>query len=128
MGLRGSSFSARDEFNQTAGALTGKTAPVGGTWTGGGDTDDFTLDTANHYATRAVVSDTSRRINGLATPALASVVAQVDFYHSVRAVGLRQGLVARLTTTLPACARGEARLPAQMRAAVLDGRLLLDGA
>ncbi len=34
-------FTARDEFDQTAGALTGKVAPVGGTWAGAGDADDF---------------------------------------------------------------------------------------
>jgi hypothetical protein len=30
------SFTARDEFNQTAGALAGKTVPSGGTWAAGG--------------------------------------------------------------------------------------------
>ena len=45
-------YIARDGFNQTAGALTGKTADVGGTWTGAGDTDDFNV-CANGNITRA---------------------------------------------------------------------------
>ncbi|HYV17335.1 MAG TPA: hypothetical protein VE972_15080 [Conexibacter sp.] len=51
------SLSARDEFNQTAGALSGKTLPVGGTWAGAGDTDDFVVDTASATAQRAVAGD-----------------------------------------------------------------------
>lgn len=34
----------RDGFAQSVGALTGKTAEVGGTWLGGGDSDDFNVD------------------------------------------------------------------------------------
>lgn len=41
-----SSFTARDEFIQTPGALTGLAAPVGGTWTAlaSSDSDDFSVD------------------------------------------------------------------------------------
>lgn len=46
-------YDARDPFSQTAGNLTGKTLPVGGTWTAfGGDATDFTLDTSGHRAQR----------------------------------------------------------------------------
>lgn len=34
---------ASDDFNQTAGAITGKTALTGGNWEGDGDVDDFTV-------------------------------------------------------------------------------------
>ena len=37
-------YPGRDEFNQSAGALTGKTAQVGGVWVGAGDADDFNVD------------------------------------------------------------------------------------
>lgn len=50
-------FSARDEFDQTAGALAGKVLPVGGTWAGAGDADDFTVEATGHTAQRTAVSD-----------------------------------------------------------------------
>jgi hypothetical protein len=50
-------MTSRDEFDQTAGSLTGKTAPVGGNWAGAGDTDDFTMDTTNHRAKRDALGD-----------------------------------------------------------------------
>jgi hypothetical protein len=52
------SFNARDEFDQSAGALTAKTLPVGGTWAGAGDADDFSVNATAHTATRTAVSDT----------------------------------------------------------------------
>lgn len=53
-----STYSARDEFNQTAGALTGKAAPVGGTWAvlTGSDTGDLTV--GSGVITRADAGDT----------------------------------------------------------------------
>lgn len=58
-------FAARDEFDQTAGALTGKVAPAGGTWGGAGDADDFTVSgTPNFNVTRAAISDTAGLNNG----------------------------------------------------------------
>jgi hypothetical protein len=50
-------YSARDEFNQTAGAVTGKTLPVGGAWSGSGDADDFAIDATGHYLTRSATAD-----------------------------------------------------------------------
>jgi hypothetical protein len=52
-------FLARDEFDQSAGALTGKTAPVGGNWLGSGDTDDLNVNATDHNAFRVTVSDTA---------------------------------------------------------------------
>ncbi len=57
-------FAARDEFDQSAGALTGKTLPVGGTWVGSGDADDFTVDTTNHLAERSPALDDSAGVFG----------------------------------------------------------------
>jgi hypothetical protein len=76
-------FSARDEFDQTAGALTGKTAPVGGTWAGAGDADDGTVETTGKTVVRSAVSDTggggrfwTLNLN------LTDTVVQVDFKRS----------------------------------------------
>jgi len=51
------SFPIFDGFNQTAGALAGKTAGAGGVHAGGGDSDDFQVDTATQTAQRTAVSD-----------------------------------------------------------------------
>ncbi len=48
-----------DDFNQSSGSYTGKTADVGGTVSGDGDSDDFTIDTSNHRLQRTAVSDSS---------------------------------------------------------------------
>lgn len=50
-------YEARDEFNQAAGALTGKALSVGGAWVGAGDADDFTVNTTDACAQRTAVSD-----------------------------------------------------------------------
>jgi hypothetical protein len=84
-------YSARDEFDQTAGALTAKTLPVGGTWTyATGDTDDFTVDATNHRAQRSTTSDTAARLMYASTPSLAAVAIQVDFFHQVPLLGGNQ--------------------------------------
>jgi hypothetical protein len=64
-----SSFSAFDGFDQTAGALTGKTLPTGGTWAGAGDSDDFNVN-GTGQATRTAVSDSA--ISSMANGRLAS--------------------------------------------------------
>lgn len=48
-------FLARDEFDQAAGTLSGKTAPVGGVWGGSGSRTDFSV--ASHVLRRTAVSD-----------------------------------------------------------------------
>lgn len=53
------SFSARDEFDQSAGALTGKTPAVGAAWASGGDdADDFSVETTGKTAQRTATGDT----------------------------------------------------------------------
>lgn len=72
-------YSARDEFNQTAGALTGKTLPVGGTWVGAGDADDFQV-SGSGTITRTAVSDaasTGRYVTA-STPTLTNTLVSVD--------------------------------------------------
>ena len=93
---------ARDEFNQTAGTLTGKTAPVGGVWVGAGDADDFSVETTGMTAVRTAVSDsTINHVDGgrLVTlnTNMTNMAVQVDFKASVipPAQGLQQGVLAR---------------------------------
>ena len=90
-------YTARDEFNQSAGALTGKTASVGGTWTGDGDTNDFSVETTFKTAQRTALLDNSvGRIALSGVSAMAGQVVQVDVKASARpTVTLRQGCVAR---------------------------------
>lgn len=83
-----STFSVRDEFNQTAGALTGKSLALGsGSWTAvtNSDTDDFTVDATNHVVTRSVSADTGTisgyfggRMVTAGTTSLSELVAKVD--------------------------------------------------
>lgn len=75
-------FTARDEFEQAAGALTGKTAPVGGVYSGAGDADDFQVH-ANDYAYRDAVTDaadTGREV--WLDVNMAATLFQVDLYTS----------------------------------------------
>jgi hypothetical protein len=97
-------FSAQDGFDQSAGALTGKTLPTGGTWTAAGDTDDFTVNATDHIASRTALSDAARetgRYVWAGTPTLTLTVASVDFRVSTTTGGGATndavGLVARLT-------------------------------
>lgn len=55
-------YLVRDEFNQTAGAATGKTAAIGGVYAvlPNSDTDDFEIDATTHRLKRATVSDTGK--------------------------------------------------------------------
>lgn len=75
---------AVDNFNQAAGAATGKTLDVGGTWGGAGDADDFQI--AAGVATRSVSGDTSLWGGRLLTASGSAATAQtvrVDFKHAV---------------------------------------------
>jgi hypothetical protein len=93
-------YTARDGFDQTAGPLTGKVAPVGGTWTvvASSDADDFAVETAGHTVQRTALSDAlvgSRFIGRLVTAGtgtLAAVVVQTDI--KVTATGGAQQYVA----------------------------------
>jgi hypothetical protein len=76
------SISARDEFDQTAGALTGKALPIGtGSWSGAGDADDFALETSLHVIRRTSAldaDDVTGRYARAGTGTLGNVVAQID--------------------------------------------------
>lgn len=79
------SFSARDEFGQAAGGLSGKTAPAGGSWatttdSGGGAATDFqvTGSSVTRAATDGLAGTNLGRLATLSTGGLAAVVAQCD--------------------------------------------------
>jgi hypothetical protein len=103
------SFSARDEFDQSAGALAGKTLPAGGTWAGAGDTDDFAVEATGHTAQRTIGSDGGStdpyagRYGIAGTTTLTATTVQVDLARSpVNAFGGTfdlQGVLARYTDT-----------------------------
>lgn len=46
-----------DSFDQPAGNYTGRSMPIGGVVSGGGDADDFTIDATGHVLQRTAVSD-----------------------------------------------------------------------
>ena len=89
-------YSGRDEFDQAAGALAGKTAAVGGTWVGAGEADDFAVETTGKTAQRTAVSDTTYRLNTLNLNMTATAV-QTDFKASSFPSGqtMYLGVVAR---------------------------------
>ena len=76
-------YTARDAFNQSAGALAGKTADLGGNWSGAGDTDDFAV-SGSGLLQRTAVSDTAGtgRYARLGTGTATNVFAQVDLSDS----------------------------------------------
>ena len=95
-------FLARDEFDQSAGNLTGKTLPVGGTWEGAGDADDFDIYTASNYARRTAVSDPNTgdveaegRLCTASAPTLANVLVQADAWWTLDAGNPAVGVIAR---------------------------------
>lgn len=96
-------ISARDEFDQSSGNLNGKTLPVGGTWSGAGDSDDFTIDATNHYAQRTSAVDDANpdfhlgRFAVAGTATFTNVAVQVD--SKVAATGIYSGVFARYTDT-----------------------------
>lgn len=62
-----SAFTALDYFDQTAGALAGKTMTQGGTWgAGGSDPTDFTVNATTHAAERSEGNDANQVLGGRA--------------------------------------------------------------
>lgn len=97
-GLTG--YSARDEFNQTSGSLATKTLPVGGTWSGAGDTDDFTVNGSDATLQRTATGDASDLAGRFAiagTTNFTNIAVQVDMKTS--GVGGFRGPFARYTDT-----------------------------
>lgn len=99
------SYTVRDDFNQSAGALSGKTLAVGGTWAGAGDADDFAVEATGHTAQRTATGDTSTTNGRYAiagTGTAAAVVVQTDLKTSVitDVTGTAwQGVIARYVDT-----------------------------
>jgi hypothetical protein len=92
-------YSARDEFNQTAGALAGKTAAVGGAWAGAGDADDFQV-SGSGTLTRTAVSDTTDVGRyAIIGSAMTNMVTQTDLSVSGYVDKLRMCVTARYTDT-----------------------------
>lgn len=101
------SFSARDEFDQSAGALTGKVAPVGGTWTvvTNSDTDDFAVEASGHTVQRTSAgSDSGTGAEVLVgrgvtagTTNYTAIATAVDVHTSVLVSGLSDGVLFRVT-------------------------------
>lgn len=90
------SFSARDEFDQTAGALNAKTLPVGGTWATSGSATDLAVETAGHTAQKTAVSESFRYAIAGATN-FTNVAVQADVKTSAYSGGLSQAVIARWT-------------------------------
>ncbi len=102
------SLTARDEFDQAAGALNGKTMAKGGTWTRAGDTTDYAVNATDHVLERTAVSDTGGAIADVSgcfalagATVFTDVAARVDFKTSSvdRGLSLSQGLVLRYGST-----------------------------
>jgi hypothetical protein len=94
------SFLARDEFDQSAGSLSGKTLPVGGAWSGAGDSDDFTIDAAAHLAQRTATGDADFQTGRYAiagSTSFTAIAVQVDFAISIGSGAGYQGVFARYT-------------------------------
>jgi hypothetical protein len=97
--------SARDEFDQAAGALTAKVLPVGGTWAGAGDADDFTVDAGLHVAQRTATGDTSEETGRYAlagTGTFTNTAVTVDYTSTLLATSpvagqYMGGILARYT-------------------------------
>lgn len=91
-----SSFLARSEFNTESGAITGDSLAVGGTWTwsGTGDTDDFSV--SGGAATRTAVSDSGSpgRLLVASGSSAAAQTVQVDLKATALAASTI-GVIAR---------------------------------
>lgn len=76
-------YSATDAFDQAAGALTAQALPLGGTWAGAGNANDFSVNAASHTAQRTAVSDgggniASGRLMTASLPVLVNTVVSID--------------------------------------------------
>jgi hypothetical protein len=88
----------RDEFNQTSGALNGKTLAVGGTWATSGSATDLAVDATTGTVTRSTNSDASPRYAIAGTATFTNALVQIDFERvALRAGFATRGVVARWT-------------------------------
>jgi hypothetical protein len=94
------SLSARDEFDQTAGALSGKVAPVGGTWGAAGDATDFSVNATTHTAERSTTTDVNGHWAPLGTATFTDTLVQADVKWSDWTAQPALAVVARYTDAL----------------------------
>lgn len=93
-----------DHFEQTEGAATGKSAPIGGVYTGAGDADDFTVVDAEDRLKRVAISDTSVN-NGRYLLSGAAESEEITYKLTVRRFGggtgsgVRMGQILRYKDT-----------------------------
>lgn len=97
------SMSGHDEFDEEGGgALSGKVAPVGGTWSEAGHAGTFNLDSTLHYVTRTAVSDKEGegRVAILGTAEYTDIVVGADIYVPGDPTGgnAQYGVVARYSS------------------------------
>jgi hypothetical protein len=93
-------FSARDEFNQSAGTLAGKTPAVGGAWNFAGSATDYTVDAATATATRSATADATGRYEFITGLTLTNVLVQADIQIANPAGNTaNNGLLFRYTDT-----------------------------
>jgi hypothetical protein len=97
-------FTARDEFNQAPAVLAGQAMSAGGTWSGAGDTDDFSSNSGT--ANRTAVSDASTslatgRLEIAGTTTLTNTLVGVSISTTGTLIGTvpRLGVLARYTDT-----------------------------
>lgn len=127
-------YSARDEFNQSAGSLSGKVAPIGGTWAGAGDADDFTMDTGTSTVQRAAVSDSAvdnGRFGILGSTNYTTTAVQVDVKRTVISTDVNTwtGVLARTTdaSNYFTAHLGSATVPPRLRVRVeLAGSVIFE--
>lgn len=95
-------FTARDEFDQSAGNLTGKTLPVGGTWSNAGAAGDLAVEATGHTAQRTATNDTdlhSGRFEIAGTATFTDTLVQVDVESSLAGTSYGMGVHARYVDT-----------------------------
>lgn len=94
---------AWDNFNATtAGTITGKVAPLGGTWTGAGDAVGFAVNTGSQWIERSEIIDVNVNTGyyaRLGTATLATCTARLDTYviKPGASTTSKQGLFLRYT-------------------------------
>jgi hypothetical protein len=88
--LTPTTYTGRDEFDQTAGALAGKTAPVGGVWVGVGTVGDadLTVNAGTHKVDRTTTNpDASEAGRGAYVPqTMTNTLVQIDSTSAVSSV------------------------------------------
>lgn len=91
---------ARDGFAQSAGALAGKTAPIGGVWAASGSATDLAVEAAGHTAQRSSLDASIPHFDTLPTNRT-GVLVQADFKSTLTASGpaTEHGIVARYVDT-----------------------------